>query len=100
MIIHRDLISALRTALEGRKVIAVTPGPALCTAFGIDAWPAATDPDILEWSTLVEAHAPLAERKMMRPLMRYTSGSTGLQKACGGAGPRKDFEDVFRVSDT
>ena len=98
VIIHRDLIDALRPALKGREVIGVTPGPALCEAYGIDAGAAATDPDRPEWATLVETHAPLAQRALTRPLMRYTSGSTGAPKGVRrtGSGPRKDFEEVLR----
>lgn len=98
MIIHRDLIDALGPATEGRKVIAVTPGPALCDAYGIDEAQATAHPDCQEWRSLVDAHAPLAKREMMRPLMRYTSGSTGAPKGVRriGSGPRVDFEQVLR----
>jgi long-chain acyl-CoA synthetase len=98
VIIHRDLIAALRPALEGRKVIAVTPGPALCAAYGIATSDAAADPEIPEWRNLVDAQAPLANRDAMRPMMRYTSGSTGMPKGVRrrGSGPRKDFEDILR----
>ncbi|MFK7753561.1 MAG: AMP-binding protein [Sedimentitalea sp.] len=97
VIIHRDLIAPLRPALKGRKVIAITPGPALCAAYGIDPKLAATDPDTPEWSALVDAQDPLPERAMMRPLMRYTSGSTGAPKGVrrNSSGPRKDFEVVL-----
>ena len=97
VIIHRDLINPLRPALEGRKVIGVTPMAALCDAYQIDAASAQSDPDTPEWSTLAEAHVPLAARKMMRPLIRYTSGSTGTPKGVrrAGSGPRKDFQDVL-----
>ena len=97
VIIHRDLIDAVRPALKGRKVIGVTPGPALCAAYGIDEAAANTDLDCAEWSALVAAQAPLAQREMMRPLMRYTSGSTGRPKGVRrtGSGPRKDFEAVL-----
>ncbi|WP_037227561.1 AMP-binding protein [Roseobacter sp. GAI101] len=97
VIIHRDLIDAVRPALVDRTVIAVTPGAALCTAYGIDAASAATDPDTLEWGSLMAADQPVETREMMRPLMRYTSGSTGKPKGVRrvGSGPRKDFEDVL-----
>ncbi|MEM7302590.1 MAG: AMP-binding protein [Pseudomonadota bacterium] len=98
VIIHRDLIEALRPAMKGRTVIAVTPGPALCVAYGINKQQATADPDSVEWSSLIDAHEPLAEREMMRPLMRYTSGSTGAPKGVRrtGSGPRKDFDEVLR----
>ncbi|MBM1688910.1 AMP-binding protein [Sulfitobacter geojensis] len=97
VIIHRDLIDAVRPALKGRKVIGVTPGPALCAAYGIDEAAANTDLDCAEWGALVAAQGPLAQREMMRPLMRYTSGSTGRPKGVRrtGSGPRKDFEAVL-----
>ena len=97
VIIHRDLIDAVRPALVDRTVIAVTPGAALCAAYGIDAASAATDPESPEWGSLVAAHQPVETREMMRPLMRYTSGSTGKPKGVRrvGSGPRKDFEDVL-----
>ena len=70
IIIHRDLIDALQPVMEGRTVIAVTPGPALCTAYNIDESQTQADPDSVEWNTLVETHTPLVEREMMRPLLR------------------------------
>ncbi|MEP4194198.1 MAG: AMP-binding protein [Aliishimia sp.] len=98
VIIHRDLIDAVRPALTGRTVIGVTPGPALCAAYEIGADSAKTDVESPEWRTLVDAQAALEERAMMRPLLRYTSGSTGAPKGVrrGGSGPRKDFEIVLR----
>jgi|TARA_B110000902_G_scaffold267015_1_gene357556 long-chain acyl-CoA synthetase len=97
VIIHRDLIDALRPALVGRTVIAVTPGAALCRAYGIDPVDANADPASPEWRTLAEAQTPLIVREMMRPLMRYTSGSTGAPKGVRrlGGGPRKNYEDVL-----
>ncbi|MDU8929399.1 AMP-binding protein [Alisedimentitalea sp. MJ-SS2] len=98
VIIHRDLIEALRPALQNRSIIAVTPGPALLNAYGIDDAAATADPDSPEWNTLVETHAPLTTSAKMRPLMRYTSGSTGRPKGVRrtGEGPRPDFTDVLR----
>ncbi|MEQ6202413.1 AMP-binding protein [Sulfitobacter sp. HNIBRBA2951] len=98
VIIHRDLIDALRPALDGRRVIGVTPAPALCAAYAITSAAAATDSDGDEWSTLVDAQAPIEHREMMRPLRRYTSGSTGAPKGVKrlGGGPRKDFEEILR----
>ncbi len=97
VIIHRDLIDALRPALEGRTVIAITPDAALREAYGIDDVAAQTDPETPEWSTLVDAASPITPREMMRPLMRYTSGSTGKPKGVRrlGGGPKRDFEDVL-----
>lgn len=97
VIVHRDLIDALRPAFVGRTVIGVTPGAALCAAYGIDPAAANASPASPEWGDLVAAQAPLAVREMMRPLMRYTSGSTGTPKGVRrlGGGPRKDFEDVL-----
>ena len=100
VIVHRDLIDNLRPALKGRTVIGVTPAPALCTAYGITTAAAATESDggSAEWRTLVDAQAPLENREAMRPLMRYTSGSTGAPKGVRrlGGGLRKDFEDILR----
>ena len=96
VIIHRDLINNLLPALEGREVITVTPGPELCAAYGIKN--IKTSDQFPEWSKLVDAQKPLEERELMRPLMRYTSGSTGAPKGVRrlSGGPRKDFEDVLR----
>lgn len=98
IIIHRDLVEALRPVMKGRTIIAVTPGPALCSAYGIEKHQATAAQDSVEWSTLVDTHTPLEERETMRPLMRYTSGSTGAPKGVRrtGSGPRKDFEEVLR----
>lgn len=98
VVIHRDLIGQLKPALEGRLIIAVTPGPALCAAYGISPQQASADPDSPEWSSLVDAHQPMMDREAMRPLLRYTSGSTGRPKGVrrSGTGPRKDFEEVLR----
>ncbi|MEP0942921.1 MAG: AMP-binding protein [Rhizobiaceae bacterium] len=98
VIIHRDLIEPLRPALKGLTVVAVTPGPALCEAYGIDNAQATADHKSVEWSGLVETHAALEDREIMRPLMRYTSGSTGTPKGVRrtSSGPRKDFEAVLR----
>jgi len=97
VIIHRDLIAGLEPALKGRTVIGVTPGAALRTAYEISGSAAATGANYPEWQSLVEAQQPLQDREMMRPLMRYTSGSTGAPKGVRrvGAGPRKDFEVVL-----
>lgn len=98
VIIHRDLIENLRPALDGRKVIAVTPAPALCKAYGITTEAAATDPACREWRALADMHLPPETSQAMRPLMRYTSGSTGAPKGVRrlGDGPRRDFQDVLR----
>lgn len=98
VIIHRDLIDRLRPALAGRRVIGVTPGPALRSAYGISDDAAQSDPDLPEWSNLVEDSPPLAQPKAARPLLRYTSGSTGRPKAIRkiARGPRKDHGDLLR----
>ena len=98
MIVHSDLVGALRPAMEGRTVIAVTPGPALRAAYGIEENQTILDPDHLEWSEIIEGQSQLKERELMRPLMRYTSGSTGAPKGVRrtGSGPRKDFEEILR----
>ena len=97
VIVHRDLIDAITPALAGRTIIAVTPGPALCAAYGVEQDVATAYPEHPEWSALVDGSAPFAGSEMMRPLMRYTSGSTGAPKGVrrGGSGPRKDFNDVL-----
>lgn len=99
VIIHRDLIEAVRPALQGRKVIGVTAGPALRTAYGIDAVQAQAGAEFSEWSNLVEAAAPLESRALMRPLMRYTSSSTGRPKGVRrlGVDKGKDFAEVLRL---
>ena len=98
VIIHRDLIDALRPALVGRRIVAVSPGKALCDAYGIDAQQAQTDADLPEWEALLAAQAPIPDRAAMRPLLRYTSGSTGRPKGVRRLqnGLRKDFEDVLQ----
>ena len=98
VIVHRDLIDALSTALEGRTVIGVTPGPALCAAYGIEQAQTTAGQDYPEWSDLVDANEAFGGHEMMRPLLRYTSGSTGAPKGVrrGGSGPVKDFNDVLR----
>ena len=98
VIIHRDLIEGLRAALAGRQVIAVTPGAALCAAYDISPAAAQTAASLPEWDALVASHPPLSPREVMRPLMRYTSGSTGMPKGVRRTttGPRKDFEEVLR----
>ncbi|MFU8881562.1 MAG: AMP-binding protein [Rhodobacterales bacterium] len=98
VIIHRDLIAALRPALLGRQVIAVTPAPALCAAYQISDMAAHDAPELPEWADLVAAARPLADVSMTRAMMRYTSGSTGRPKGVRRAstGPRRDFEIVLR----
>ncbi|MBB3995463.1 long-chain acyl-CoA synthetase [Sulfitobacter undariae] len=98
VIIHRDLIAGLRPALKGRSVIAVSPGPELCAAYAISSAAAASDPDLPEWENLVQSHQAIEHREMMRPLMRYTSGSTGHPKGVRrtSTGERRDFEDVLK----
>ena len=98
VIIHRDLIDKLRPALAGRTVIGVTPAPALCDAYAIAPETAAANPKSDEWRALVDAHPPLKQREAMRPLLRYTSGSTGAPKGVRrlGGGPRRDFEVVLK----
>lgn len=98
VIIHRDLIAALHSVLEGRQIIAVTPGPALRVAYGISDDAARDMAEASEWSDLVDAATPLADKAMTRPLMRYTSGSTGRPKGVrrASSGPRRDFEVVLQ----
>ena len=98
VIIHRDLIEALGPALENREVIAVTPGPALCHAYNIRPASLSGGADFPEWSDMVDAAKPSPTREIMRPLMRYTSGSTGMPKGVRRtpSGPRRDMEDVLR----
>lgn len=98
VIIHRDLIDALRPALEGRRVIGVTPDSALRSAYAITDIAASTEPDFPEWNDLVAAHEPLQPTALMRPLRRYTSGSTGRPKGIRrvASGPRGDFTDALK----
>lgn len=97
VIIHRDLIEPLQSALSGRQIIAVCPDACLREAYDIDAEAANDCADAPEWSALVDAQQPLSERAMMRPLLRYTSGSTGRPKGVRRLRPgqRMDFEDVL-----
>ncbi len=102
VIIHRDLIEGVRPALDGRRIIAVTPGADLCRAYDIAPAAAAAEPDLPEWNTLLEAAEPLEQRAAMRPLMRYTSGSTGRPKGVRRlqSGTGHNFENVLhRVAD-
>ena len=100
IILHRDLAPALAPALVGRTVICVTPGPALCAAYGIDK-AARAGWDAPEWSDLVERSEPVAGDEPMRPMMRYTSGSTGKPKGIrrvpkpGADGPT-DYYPILR----
>ncbi|MEL6794380.1 MAG: AMP-binding protein, partial [Pseudomonadota bacterium] len=100
VILHRDLAPALAPALEGKTVIAVTPGPAIRAAYGLDE-AAAMAGDHREWSDLVDAAEPLTERPAMRPMVRYTSGSTGKPKGIrrvpkpGADGPA-DYHAILR----
>lgn len=79
VIIHRDLIPPIASALEGKTVIGVTPGPALIAAYGISAEDAAAG-DAPEWADLVDAAEAVEGRPRLRAMMRYTSGSTGKPK--------------------
>ncbi|MEP1353520.1 MAG: AMP-binding protein [Tateyamaria sp.] len=102
VIIHRDLIENLGTALEGRQVIGVRPNNTLCLAFGIDPEQANYGDQYPEWDALLQAQDPITQRSAMRPLLRYTSGSTGKPKGVRRLQPgvRKNFEDVLhRVAD-
>lgn len=98
VIIHRDLMEAVRPALEGRTIIGVTPGAALCKAYKIDAEQAGAGSEFPEWKDLAEAAEPFTGHALMRPLMRYTSGSTGHPKGVRrlGVDKGKDFNDVLR----
>ena len=98
VIIHRDLIDALRPALAGRTVIAVQPSAALCAAYDLSPDAAISGAEFPEWATLVDAQPPITERAKMRPFLRYTSGSTGRPKGVRRLqpGPLKDFEDVLQ----
>lgn len=98
VIIHRDLISGLESVLAGRRVVAVTPGLALQSAYAISPTAVNSAPDIQEWADLVDAASPLVTRAAMRPLRRYTSGSTGRPKGVRrlATGPRGDFTDALK----
>ena len=93
VIIHRDLIENAAPALVGRQVVAVTPEPALRTAYGISDVAANAGADYPEWSALVTDSPAFEGSVLMRPLMRYTSGSTGMPKGIRrqATGPRRDF---------
>ncbi len=80
VIIHRDLIPPIASALEGKTVIGVTPPSALREAYKISDQDAAAMPDAPEWADLVDAADPVTDRPRMRAVMRYTSGSTGKPK--------------------
>ena len=80
VVVHRDLIAPIAGALEGRTVVAVTPGPALCAAYRVSPEAAADRADLPEWADLVAGATPVEGRPRMRPMMRYTSGSTGRPK--------------------
>lgn len=75
--IHRDLAAPLAEVLSGYKIIAITPGPAIIAAYGGDD---TDNADLPEWSTLRDAATPVEGRVKMRPMLRYTSGSTGMPK--------------------
>ena len=100
VIIHRDLIPPIASALAGKTVIGVTPTPALIDAYRISA-DAASAGDAPEWADLVEAAEPVEGRTRMRAMMRYTSGSTGKPKGIRrlpkkGAAPQ-DFYETMRT---
>ena len=98
VVIHRDLVETVRPALVGRIVIGVTPGQALCEAYGIDTAQAQAGGEFREWNDLVEAAEPFEGRALLRPLMRYTSGSTGRPKGVRRLGVERgrDFTEVLR----
>ena len=100
VIIHRDLIASIASALEGKTLIGVTPSPALKSAYQISEQDAAAAPDAPEWADLVAAAEPVTDRPRMRAMMRYTSGSTGKPKGIKrlpkqGAEPQ-DYYDTMR----
>lgn len=80
VIIHRDLIPPIASALEGKTIIGVTPSAALRSAYKISDQDAGAMPEAPEWDDLVKAAPPAVGRPRMRAVMRYTSGSTGKPK--------------------
>ncbi|MEM7545666.1 MAG: AMP-binding protein [Pseudomonadota bacterium] len=103
VILHRDLIAPVESALAGKTVIAVTPDAALTAAYSsADQAPASgTYP---EWSDLLDAAAPVVGRPPMRAMMRYTSGSTGKPKgirripAATDSGPADYYAIMRRIA--
>ncbi|MEM9318145.1 MAG: AMP-binding protein [Pseudomonadota bacterium] len=98
VIIHRDLIDKLHPALKERRLVGVTPGRALRSAYGISNSAAQSNPSVVEWSALVDRSPPRQTPATARPMLRYTSGSTGKPKAIRkiSSGPKKDYRDLLR----
>ncbi len=96
VIVHRDLLPPLESALVGRSVVGVTPGPALVAAYK-SATPEAC-PEVPEWSDLRDRAEPLEGRVPMRPMLRYTSGSTGKPKGIlrRHSDPNVDYYEIMQ----
>ncbi|MGB0504748.1 MAG: AMP-binding protein [Pikeienuella sp.] len=77
VLIHRDLVEPLVAVLAGHNVVAITPDAAITAAYSGDA---DAHPELPEWSNLRDAAEPVVGRTRMRPMLRYTSGSTGMPK--------------------
>ncbi len=80
IIIHADLIPAIRDALpQGVPVLVVATPPEIAAAYGIDAAPV---PDgMINWASWLEGFAPFAAPQADAPgTVIYTSGTTGHPK--------------------
>ncbi|HEX5380299.1 MAG TPA: acyl-CoA synthetase [Phenylobacterium sp.] len=80
IIIHADLIPAIRAALpEGVPVLVVATPPEIAQAYGIDAAP--TPAGMIDWASWLEGFAPYEASGADGPgTIIYTSGTTGHPK--------------------
>jgi long-chain acyl-CoA synthetase len=80
IIIHADLIPAIRAALPGDvPVLVVATPPEIAQAYGID--PAPVPAGMIDWETWLEGFEPYAEPVSDGPgTIIYTSGTTGHPK--------------------
>lgn len=82
LVAHADLLARVRAAIPPDvALLGVTTPASIAEAFAVPAAHAALPPDVLEWSSWLEALAPLSDvrRSDVGPMI-YTSGTTGHPK--------------------